>query len=507
VAEREQKAVQLSVLEFEKKLDEVCRMESADYLRQRRTKAEELGIPCGHLDDERKRRQKAADEEGKGGLPSEPEPWHEPVNGAQLLNEICIAVGKHLILPKGAASAVSLWTLFAHAHDCFQISPILTATSPTPECGKTTFAILLSNVTPRPLPGSNFSTAVIYRGIDAWSPTLIIDEGDTYLKEDPALRGILNSGHNRSLAWVLRAEGEDFTPTRFSTWAPKVVALIGKLHPTLASRSIHIELKRKMPSETVDDLRADRVGHLLLIRRKAMRWAADNADRLTGFEPQMPDFLHGRAGDNWRPLFAIADIAGGEWPKRVREVAETFSAKKDDEVYAINLLSDIRTILGDAEAMHSEDILVELVKMEDRPWPEWRNGREITKAQMAKLLGAFDVKSKQVWANGKNLHGYRAEALKDAFARYLPPLQGNLDARTLEPLSSKELRGIQNARAEKILASEKDSKPLSINGSSGLAVEKPLGPGNGPVSPDNDPFAHLRDPSYGLQPLKEDLDE
>jgi len=96
VAERERKAaVQLSASEFEKKLDEACRMETADYLRQRRTKAEELGIPCGHLDEERKRRQKAADEEGKGGLPPEPEPWHEPVNGAQLLNEICIAVGKH----------------------------------------------------------------------------------------------------------------------------------------------------------------------------------------------------------------------------------------------------------------------------------------------------------------------------------------------------------------------------------------------------------------------------
>ena len=61
-------------------------------MRQRIAKAKELGIPCGMLDDERKRRQKVVADEKKG-LPTEPEPWHEPVSGAQLLNEICVASG------------------------------------------------------------------------------------------------------------------------------------------------------------------------------------------------------------------------------------------------------------------------------------------------------------------------------------------------------------------------------------------------------------------------------
>jgi putative DNA primase/helicase len=382
--------------------------------------AKALGVPSAAIKEEIKRRQYEIGD-NKEGLPPEPEMWPQPISGAQLLNDIVAAAERHLILPEGAAAATALWVLFAHAHDCFEISPILTATSPTPECGKTTFAILLSGLTPRPLPGSNFSTAVIYRAIDAWSPTLIIDEGDTYSKDDSALRGILNSGHNRSLAWTFRAEGEKFIPTRFSTWAPKVVALIGKLHPTLSSRSIHIELKRKMSSETVEGLRADKVGHLLPLRRQAMRWAADNAEKLLGFEPAMPDFLHGRAADNWRPLLSIADIAGGDWPKKARAFAEIFTAKKGDEVHAITLLADVRTIFGDAEAMHAEDILTELLKMDDRPWPEWRNGRPLTKAQMAKLLSLFEVTTKQVWANRKNVHGYEAVSLKDAFGRYLPP--------------------------------------------------------------------------------------
>jgi len=36
----------------------------------------------------------------------------------------------------------------------------------------------------------------------------------------------------------------------------------------------------------------------------------------------MPASLYGRAADNWRPLIAIADLAGSEWPARARRVAE-----------------------------------------------------------------------------------------------------------------------------------------------------------------------------------------
>ena len=87
--------------------------------------------------------------------------------------------------------------------------------------------------------------------------------------------------------------------------------------------------------------------------------------------------------------------------KKARDVAELFTAKKGDEVYAIELLADVRTILGDAKEMHSEDILAELVKMDDRQWPEWKNDKPLTKAQMAKLLEPFEVNPKQVWANGR----------------------------------------------------------------------------------------------------------
>jgi hypothetical protein len=159
--------------------------------------------------------------------------------------------------------------LFTHAHDCFEISPVLAATSPAPECGKTTLLTLLGELVPSPLPASNITGPALFRAVEKWSPTVLIDEADTFLRDSDELRGILNSGHNKRNAWVVRTQGDDYEPRRFSTWAPKAVALIGKLPPTLSSRSLHIRLQRKLATDQVTPLLA----HLVPLHRKAARWA------------------------------------------------------------------------------------------------------------------------------------------------------------------------------------------------------------------------------------------
>lgn len=129
-----------------------------------------------------------------------------------MLDQIAAAASRHLVLPAGAADAVALWILHAHAHDTAAISPILAFTSPTPECGKTTAPILLSALVPRPLPASNITAAAIFWGVEKWMPTLLIDEADTFLRDSDDLRGVLNSGHCRSGAFVIRTHGKDHEP-------------------------------------------------------------------------------------------------------------------------------------------------------------------------------------------------------------------------------------------------------------------------------------------------------
>jgi putative DNA primase/helicase len=269
---------------------DLAKLDSLEYDQIRVEQAARIGVRPNTLDRAVKdlRAHKASPEnkeKDRTDFLIDPIPWDHAVDGAGLLDAISDVAASHLILPLGAAETIALWSLLAHAHDCFNISPILAAISPTSECGKTTLLTLLTGLVPRP--------AVMFRAIEKWAPTLLIDEADTFLAGNEELRGILNAGHNRAYAYVLRAVGEDYEPKQFRVWAPKAIAKIGRLPPTLHSRAIQIKLQRKRIDENVVALRADRLGHLEPLRRQAARWIIDNSMSLKASEPEVPENLDG----------------------------------------------------------------------------------------------------------------------------------------------------------------------------------------------------------------------
>src|SRR5262249_7733865 len=88
-------------------------------------------------------------------------------------------------------------------------------------------------------------------------PTLLIDEADTFVRDNEEMRGILNSGHTKAAAHVIRnveINGEH-KPQRFSTWAPKALATIRELADTLEDRAIIVTLQRKPKEAAVSRLR------------------------------------------------------------------------------------------------------------------------------------------------------------------------------------------------------------------------------------------------------------
>ena len=368
----------------------------------------------------------------------EPEPWPHPVDGAGLLDSLVKTISAHIVLPPGAAEAMALWVLHAHAHEASTISPILAITSPTPECGKTTTLTALNALVPRALSASNITSAALFRAVEKWRPTLLIDEADTFLKDSDELRGILNSGHARASAWVIRTTGDDHEPRRFATWSPKAIALIGKLPPTLDSRSIHVELRRIGAGEKVEALRGKPIDYLRVLGRQAARWCCDHLEILKSAEPEMPRALRGRVADNWRPLLAIADGAGEIWGRRAREAAEALTAGRSEQTAGVLLLEDLRTLFTDrvADRLASSDIIEALVSLDSRPWPEWKGDKPITSRQLARLLEPFSVAPTTIWADGRSVKGYHLDSFADAFARYLPPSP----IQSVRPLGGAELR-------------------------------------------------------------------
>jgi hypothetical protein len=156
----------------------------------------------------------------------------------------------------------------------------------------------------------------------------------------------------------------------------------------------------------------------------AARWAADQLSALTEADPTMPHGFVNRAADNWRPLLAVADAANGGWPARAREAAARLSADDDDSQHAgALLLSDLRDAFTqrNTAVLFTAEILGVLAKIDERPWPEFRNGNAITARQVAALLKPYGIKPKTVRRDTTTEKGYRREWFDDAFARYLPP--------------------------------------------------------------------------------------
>src|SRR5271166_3569685 len=416
----------LSDVEIDAEIERLSKLSSVAYEHQRVAVARRIGVRATVLDMlvRGKRQPETANGQGQPlDLPT-PELWPDRVDGAALLSEMTVAIRKYVVMEAGCPEAVALWTLHAHALDAFQISPRLAVTSPEKRCGKTTALDVVYSLAPRPLSTSNTSAAAIFRTIEAARPTLLIDEADTFLTNNEEIRGVLNSGHRRSAAYVLRLVGDNHEPRQFSTWAAVAIALIGKLPETLQDRSILIRMRRRLSSESIAQFRADRTDDLKVLARKAARWANDNLETLRAMDPDVPPTITNRDADNWRPLLAIADAAGGEWPARARAIAETMTdqADGDDQSLKMMLLEDVRSVFetNGVDKLPSADLVEAVSEMKDRPWPELgRAAKPITQNKLAGLLKDFGIHPGNVWAGTKPLKGYSLGQFQDAFKRYL----------------------------------------------------------------------------------------
>ncbi|MDZ4344010.1 MAG: toprim domain-containing protein, partial [Candidatus Binatia bacterium] len=240
-------------------------LESADDIRRATVreaalkKLDEIGINApGRLLDAAMPKASKDDGEGAGQTVflADPEPWENPVDGGELLDDINGLIHRFVVLSPESARAVALWIVHCWALDACDISALLGVISPTKRCGKTTLLEIVGMIAPRAVSASNITAAALFRIVEKFSPTLLVDEADTFLADNDELRGVINSGHRRSSAFVVRTVGDDHEPRLFKTWAPKAVALIGKLSATLEDRAIVIAMRRRAPGEIVARLRS-----------------------------------------------------------------------------------------------------------------------------------------------------------------------------------------------------------------------------------------------------------
>jgi hypothetical protein len=207
--------------------------------------------------------------------------------------------------------------------------------------------------------------------------------------------------------------------------------MIGRLPDTLNDRSVIISLRRRKPSERVECFRSDRADQLEILQQKMARWTQDHRPQLTASDPSMGALVN-RVADNWRPLFAIADAAGGEWPSRAREVASAAVSAMMEESINVQLLGDVRRIFDGGpdqeqpkvplDRIASAELVERLTSIEGRPWAEWKAGKPLTQNTLARLLSRFEILSGTIrLLNGQTAKGYYRASFVDVFERYLGP--------------------------------------------------------------------------------------
>lgn len=407
----------------------LAKLRPLDYDRVRREEASALGVQVKTLDDMVKASRDQ--ERAANRLPfTEHEPADEAVDLNSMLSEIASTIRTHIVLDATEADAAALWVAHTYLVDVFEVSPIAIINAPERACAKTLFQSLLGRLAYRPLFASNASLSALFRSTEVWKPTLLIDEADTFFKDNAELHGLVNAGYKRG-GFVLRSEasGDSFEPRMFSVYSPKSIAGIAlerHLPDATMSRGIVFNMRRKLPDETVVRMRHADEGVFARLGSQLARFAQDYAQKVRCAAPHLPDSLSDRAQDNWEPLLAIASCAGQAWVDRALHAALKMSAASESQLTPANeLLMDIQEIFSrrTRDKIRTTELIEELCDDDEKSWSSYNRGKPINPRQLAKQLEIYGIKPKTIrQPDGKTPKGYDRDQFLDAFERYLKAL-------------------------------------------------------------------------------------
>jgi hypothetical protein len=237
-------------------------------------------------------------------------------------------------------------------------------------------------------------------------------------------------------------------------------------------------MRRRSPDEQVESFRYRyHASEAAPVKEALQEWC--EAQNLSGAEPELPAGIADRAADIWEPLIAVADAAGDDWPKRARAAAVFLTSRASDETLTkgVELLSHVRDAFGTEDRLWTKTLIDRLIARDESPWKDIR-GKPLDDRGLASRLRPYGIKSKDVWIGGVTKKGYLAADFHGDWKRYLatPHTEGD---------EGDEREEIDNK--DKTLADLADL-------AEGMAEADDV---------DGDPFARLKDPSYGLT---DDLD-
>jgi hypothetical protein len=306
-------------------------------------------------------------------------------------------------------------------------TPRLAFLSAEPASGKTRALEVTELLVPNPIQTVNVSPAYLFRKVGSEEGvTVLFDEIDTVFgpraKENEDIRGLLNAGHRRGATTgrcVVR--GKEVLTEELPAYAAVAVAGVGWLPDTLLSRCVIVRMRRRRQEERVEQFRR-RIHEVegWHIRDQISAWAGEAGKEVRW--PNLPPQIADRDADLWEPLIAVADAVGGCWPDRARVAAVTLvtEARDVEPSLGIKLLTDIKVVFNEEEALSSKVMLAALHALAESPWAELR-GKPLDERGLAQRLRQYSIKSKTIRTGSIVFRGFLRNDFVDVWDRYVRP--------------------------------------------------------------------------------------
>jgi putative DNA primase/helicase len=411
-------------------INNIAKLPELDYQLARIDTAKFLNVTLNAFDKLVKNVKNELDENTQS-LVVDTKPSSEPVLDIALIVSLIYQILEdHIACTDAVKVSATLWILMTWLVPASDVLPIAWINAPEKRCGKSTLLTLMSLLSKKSLSTSNITKSALYRCIEAYTPTLFIDEVDTFINDDKEMRGILNAGHSLEHSKVLRCVGDDNKPVAFNAYGAKAISGIGKIPGTLIDRSISLTLRRKMKNESKKRLRELPIDVTKTIQSQLARWSDDNMLAVKAAKPVLPPHINDRAQDNWEILLKIALVLGDDWLEQAYKACIEISGLETEEP-SLNeqLLADIQTVfnLHGTDRLLSKNLLAGLCRDPEMIWSTLNHGKPITLRQIAKRLSGFkisskDMRTRDLRGNEARGKGYDVRDFEDAFSRYLSHL-------------------------------------------------------------------------------------
>ncbi len=246
----------------------------------------------------------------------------------ELLREIGEYLHRYVDLNPLFEKIASYYVLFSWVYDGFNELPYIRVRG-EPGSGKTRFLQVVGSVCNKPIFASGASSmSPIFRILDSFRGTLIIDESDFRFSDEKAdMVKILNNGNVRGFP-VLRSEvspiTKEFNPRAYHVFGPKLIATRGFFEDrALESRFLTEDMgQRSLRGDVPINLPDTYKTEALHLRNKLLLFRFRNFGSRTPLEALVDRSIEPRLNQVFAPLLSVIQDEGTR--AEIRELAKTY---------------------------------------------------------------------------------------------------------------------------------------------------------------------------------------